>query len=102
MGLQQCDFIKIDVEGMEPEVLVGGRQTILELRPYIYIEVDREENWEFLNDLLFEYKYVVHESIPPLYSEEYEGENIFGGMVSHNSLCIPAELSDNILPFHKP
>jgi len=27
-----------------------------------------------------------------LYSEEYEGENIFGDIVSHNSLCIPAEL----------
>ena len=40
MGLQKCDFIKIDVEGMEPQVLMGGRATILDLRPYIYIEVD--------------------------------------------------------------
>jgi FkbM family methyltransferase len=92
IGLQKCDFIKIDVEGMEPEVLKGGRKTILELRPYIYIEVDREKNWDFINDLLFEYNYIAHESLPPLYSEEYEGENIFGDIVSHNSLCIPAEL----------
>ena len=92
MGLQKCDFIKIDVEGMEPQVLMGGRATILDLRPYIYIEVDREKNWDFINDLLFEYNYVVHESTPPLYSEEYEGENIFGDIVSHNALCIPAEL----------
>ena len=92
MGLQKCDFIKIDVEGMEPQVLMGGRATILDLRPYIYIEVDREKNWDFINDLLFEYNYVSHESLPPLYSEEYEGENIFGDIVSHNALCIPAEL----------
>ena len=92
MGLQKCDFIKIDVEGMEPQVLMGGRTTILDLRPYIYIEVDREKNWDFINDLLFEYNYVSHESLPPLYSEEYEGENIFGDIVSHNALCIPAEL----------
>jgi len=92
IGLQKCDFIKIDVEGMEPEVLKGGRKTILELRPYIYIEVDREKNWDFINDLLFEYNYIAHESHPPLYSEEYEGENIFGDIASHNALCIPAEL----------
>ena len=92
MGLQECDFIKIDVEGMEPQVLMGGRATILDLRPYIYIEVDREKNWDFINDLLFEYNYVSHESLPPLYSKEYEGENIFGDIVSHNALCIPAEL----------
>lgn len=32
------DFIKIDVEGMEFDVLRGGRKTILEHRPFIMIE----------------------------------------------------------------
>ena len=92
MGLQECDFIKIDVEGMEPDVLVGGRTTILSLRPYIYMEIDREKNMDLLNDLLFEYNYTAHLSQPPLFSEEYEGENIFGDVVSNNALCVPAEL----------
>jgi FkbM family methyltransferase len=91
IGLDQCDFIKIDVEGMEPEVLAGGRRTILELRPYIYMEVDRVENWELISDQLLEYNYTAYPSHPPLYSEDYEGENIFGDILSQNCLCIPTE-----------
>jgi FkbM family methyltransferase len=33
------DFIKIDVEGMEMEVLAGARSTIAKYRPFIFIEV---------------------------------------------------------------
>lgn len=35
----RLDFLKIDVEGMDPEVLIGAEQTILKYRPVIYIEV---------------------------------------------------------------
>lgn len=36
--LDRLDFIKIDVEGMELEVLEGGRSTIERYRPWAYIE----------------------------------------------------------------
>jgi FkbM family methyltransferase len=36
--LDRLDFIKIDVEGMELEVLEGGRNTIEKCRPWAYIE----------------------------------------------------------------
>jgi FkbM family methyltransferase len=39
--LNQIDFIKIDVEGNEPDVLLGGRNTIMEYRPTIVIEINR-------------------------------------------------------------
>jgi FkbM family methyltransferase len=36
--LQRLDFVKIDVEGMEYEVLSGARRTLLAHRPVIYLE----------------------------------------------------------------
>lgn len=41
MGLKRLDFIKIDAEGWEPEILRGGEQTIRRLRPAMLIEVNR-------------------------------------------------------------
>ncbi len=38
MGLPKLDLLKIDVEGMELDVLVGGRNTIARFRPWCWIE----------------------------------------------------------------
>ena len=45
LNLSRLDFLKIDVEGMEIEVLIGGRETIRKNRPWCWIEywmVDKE------------------------------------------------------------
>jgi FkbM family methyltransferase len=44
LGLPGCDFIKIDVEGAEPLVVLGGEETIRRYRPVIYYEA----NWKVL------------------------------------------------------
>lgn len=38
LGARNVSLIKIDVEGMEPEVLSGARQTIERDRPRLYVE----------------------------------------------------------------
>lgn len=38
LGLAACRLIKIDVEGMEPEVLRGARDTIAANRPVLFVE----------------------------------------------------------------
>jgi FkbM family methyltransferase len=38
LNLKKCDFIKIDVEGFEPLVLLGGEQTIKKYKPKILFE----------------------------------------------------------------
>ena len=38
LGLKSCRLLKIDVEGMEPEVLGGARKTIEALRPILFVE----------------------------------------------------------------
>ncbi|MDJ0558117.1 MAG: FkbM family methyltransferase [Microcystis sp. M53599_WE4] len=39
LHLKQCNFIKIDVEGMEIKVLQGARKTLKQYHPILYIEV---------------------------------------------------------------
>jgi hypothetical protein len=44
----KVDFIKIDVEGMEMQVLGGLAQTLARCRPVIFIEVDEANRAAFL------------------------------------------------------
>jgi len=38
LNLEHCDFIKIDVEGAESLVILGGKETIKKFRPHIFFE----------------------------------------------------------------
>lgn len=40
LNLEECKFIKIDVEGREPKVLEGAQKTINRFRPYILCEIN--------------------------------------------------------------
>jgi FkbM family methyltransferase len=51
-GLERVDFIKIDVEGFELEVLKGLRQTIERFSPVIAFEYFGREPWDAFLDLL--------------------------------------------------
>lgn len=43
LQLEAVDMMKIDVDGMEEEVLRGAFQTVFRCKPMIYIEADRNE-----------------------------------------------------------
>lgn len=53
LNLERLDFVKIDVEGMEIDVLKGGKNTLIKYRPWCWIEqwnVDKNElKSQFLN-----------------------------------------------------
>lgn len=88
-------LIKIDVEGHELEVLKGGYNTIMSLRPIMYIEDDRDDKSKALHKYLeevLEYDIEPHE--PPLFSpDNYFGNknNIWSphNFVSKNIICRP-------------
>lgn len=50
--LQNVRLIKIDVEGMEPEVLLGAEATILRCRPFIYAEAETPAAHNRLEEVL--------------------------------------------------
>lgn len=47
LGGRPVDFIKIDVEGMELQVLKGLKNTISSYKPLLYIEVDHQNDENF-------------------------------------------------------
>ncbi|WP_307760651.1 FkbM family methyltransferase [uncultured Phascolarctobacterium sp.] len=62
LGIEQCSLLKIDCEGMERDVLEGGRALIGKCRPIIYME--RSEG---CLGLLREYSYQVYGHTVPLF-----------------------------------
>ena len=57
-ALPKPDFIKIDVEELELEVLTGMRETVLNYRPQLYIEVHGgPDNINNVVNLLLSYGY---------------------------------------------
>jgi FkbM family methyltransferase len=46
LNLKRLDFIKIDIEGMEIEALVGGKKTIDEFKPILMIEKIKSDEIE--------------------------------------------------------
>jgi FkbM family methyltransferase len=100
MDLDDCQFIKVDIEGMETEALRGAATTIKRFRPFLYVENDRQARSAELIGLLQEYEYRLYWHTPPLYSTgnfRAETENIFGGKVSVNMIGIPAEIPQSNL-----
>lgn len=92
--LPSCGLIKIDVEGFEPQVLRGARQTIARCRPLLYVENDRQAQQQEIISLIAGMGYRLFWHTPPLFSpDNFNGvqENIFPGIVSVNMLCIPNE-----------
>lgn len=94
LHLRRLDFIKIDVEGMEAEVLLGAKQTIAYSKPVIYCENDRKENSAHLMDTLTGMGYKMYWHLTPLFNKDNFGqhhENVFGAIISANMLCLPSD-----------
>jgi len=92
LALPRLRLLKVDVEGMEREVLAGARQTIGRLQPALYIENDRAEHSRALISLLFELGYRLWWHITPLFNPDNffrHPRDIFGDVVSFNMLGFP-------------
>ena len=91
----RLDLMKIDVEGMEPEVIMGAKALIQKHRPLIYLECDRGEKVSLLVKLSKALGYEIYFHAPPLFSlNNYlnNPHNEFGPISSINMLCWPAEV----------
>jgi len=106
LGLPIIHLIKADVEGMEKDVLYGGRNTIQEHKPYMYVENnqgDDPDRSRALIEQIHELGYKAFWHYPPLYNPKnwrgnttdvFAQKNAAGEIVtiiSSNMICIPEE-----------
>jgi FkbM family methyltransferase len=89
--LDRLDFLKIDVEGMELDVLHGGKETITRFRPVISVEADREKNVPAILASLRLNGYRAWWHRPPL-------GDLWPRVVSTNLLALPRDREDLPLP----
>lgn len=91
IALPRVNLIKIDVEGMEAEVLRGGEQILRKFKPLLYVENDRVEQSEALIRLIAGFGYRLFWHLPPLFNPNNfyaDGEDRYPGIVSINMLCL--------------
>ncbi len=97
LHLKKCNFIKIDVEGMEPDVINGGKLFLNKFRPIMWIENHRVFPNK-LNKLLLESNYNLYWALSFLFNpENYLNTKInhFPNICSENILAIPKEKNKN-------
>jgi FkbM family methyltransferase len=94
LNLSRCDFVKIDVEGMEKAAVEGAANTLRRFRPLLYVENDRAERSADLVRAIDALGYLMYWHITPLFQPDNHAnnpENIFDGIVSANMICLPKE-----------
>jgi FkbM family methyltransferase len=95
-SLPRVKLMKIDVEGMELDVLQGSKVTLARCRPLLYVENDRAAKSHALVAQMLQGGYRLWWHTPPLFNpNNFLGnpQNVFGGILSFNILGIPKEYS---------
>ncbi len=95
LDLPSCQVIKIDTEGMEPQVLNGARSLIDRYRPFLYLENNEAGASQRLSTLLDGYGYTAWWSIFPY----FDARNFYSNPVNvwerivpaSNLICAPRE-----------
>ena len=91
MAEQQIDLVKIDVEGMESEVIEGAMALIDKFKPVLYVENDKPERSSELLRLIYNLDYRAWWHVTQLYNEKnFRGsqENLYGNTSSFNLICL--------------
>jgi FkbM family methyltransferase len=90
LELPTLRLLKIDVEGMEHDVISGAKALISRHQPALYVENDRLDKSKALIELIQSLDYRLYWHKPPLYNpNNFAGvtENLYPGVVSVNMLC---------------
>lgn len=97
--IHRLRLIKIDVEGMEQQVLQGANRLIAKHRPLLYVENDRVEKSKALIEWIMSAGYQLWWHIPPLFNPNNHfgiEENDYPSVVSVNMICHPREAALSI------
>jgi len=94
LALKRLDFLKIDVEGMEADVIAGAESTLARCRPTLLVENDREKKSPALIKALLDRKYRLFWHLAPLWRADNwrrNPANPWPGIVSINMIGVPTE-----------
>lgn len=93
-SIAHLDLIKVDVEGMEIDVLLGGDATILKNRPFIFAEVNSLRGGVPLINWCASHQYFMFCALHPAYNPHNffkNSVNHFSNAVEVGALLIPKE-----------
>ncbi len=100
LELPHVSLIKADAEGMELDVIDGGRETITRCKPLLYVENDRADRSAALIERIASLGYQLFWHHVPMFRTRnfYRNPtNSFGQVVSSNMLCLhesqPAQIA---------
>lgn len=104
LDLSRCDLLKIDVEGLEPEVLAGARETIARHQPILFVENNTVEGSARLLKAIRDLGYEAYWHI----ARYYRAENFFKNphdvfsiyQPEANLLCAPKgrSVAEHLIP----
>lgn len=99
IGAPDVRLVKVDVEGMEADVLRGGAKLVERFRPHLYVENDRVDRSEALMRLIAGFGYRLYWHTPPLYDPanvEGDPEDVFPSVRSFNLLCVHRDVATEV------
>ena len=99
LGIGRCRLLKVDVEGMELDVLKGFAGVIAKHSPAMYVENDRPDRSAELVRYIDSLGYAMFWHRPPLFNPDNflkHPENVFDTIVSINMLCVPKHTAASI------
>lgn len=94
LNLLTCRLIKIDVEGMETQVLAGATATLQRCRPILYVENDRQPQIRPLLAALAAQGYRSWWHVATFFQPaNFRGvrKNVFPDLYAMNLLCLPPD-----------
>lgn len=104
LDLARLDLIKIDVEGMELDVLRGADRLLRRFQPVLYLENDRIDRSAALISHLFALGYRLYWHLPPLFNPDNffrVAQNAWPNVVSVNMIGVHATRAQNAQGFNE-
>jgi FkbM family methyltransferase len=96
LGIDRCKLLKVDVEGMELEVLEGGSMLITEARPIIYVENNDAAKSPDLISWLIAHDYHLFWHVSPFFNPKNffaNAVNVFGKLADLNMIGVGADVA---------